>query len=53
VDQWNPKAEPWNPHPAPRNEIKRRTALFQGKMRPDGTFPNIADNAEAFYIIER
>lgn len=53
VDQWNPKATTWNPHPAPRDEIKRRTAQLNGKMRPDGTFPLISDNAEAFYVIER
>lgn len=53
VDQWNPKATPWDPHPARRDEIKRRTVELKGKMRPDGSFPLISDNAEAFYVIER
>jgi hypothetical protein len=53
VDQWNPKATPWNPHPAPRDEIKRRTVPVRGKMLSDGSFPFISDNAEAFYVIER
>ncbi len=53
VDQWNPKPTPLYPHPAPRDDIRRRTAPSRGKMRPDGTFPFISDNAEAFYVIER
>jgi hypothetical protein len=52
IDQWNPHATPWNPHPPARDNIGRRTAQRMGKMRPDGSFPNISDNAEAFYVIE-
>lgn len=52
LDQWNPHATPWNPHPESRPDIKRRTAKLLGKMRPDGSFPNLSDNAEAFYVIE-
>lgn len=52
IDQWNPRATPWNPHPPARDNIGRRTAQRMGKMRPDGSFPNISDNAEAFYVIE-
>jgi hypothetical protein len=52
IDQWNPHPSPGNPHPDPRSNIKRRTAQARGKMRPDGSFPDISDNAEAFYVIE-
>lgn len=52
IDQWNPHATSWNPQPAPRDDIRRRTVQSKGKMRPDGSFPNISDNAEAFYVIE-
>jgi hypothetical protein len=52
IDQWNPHATPWNPHPAPRDDIRRRTVQSKGNMRPDGSFPQISDNAEAFYVIE-
>lgn len=52
IDQWNPHATPSNPHPQPRDNIGRRTALLQGKMRPDGSYPLLSDNAEAFYVIE-
>jgi hypothetical protein len=52
LDQWNPQVTPWNPHPAPRDDIRRRTVQPKGKMRPDGSFPQISDNAEAFYVIE-
>jgi len=52
LDQWNPHPSPGNPHPDPRDNIKRRTAERHGKMRPDGSFPNLSDNAEAFYVIE-
>ena len=52
LDQWNPHPSPGNPHPDPRDNIKRRTAERHGNMRPDGSFPNLSDNAEAFYVIE-
>ena len=52
LDQWNPHPTPGNPHPDPRDNIKRRTVQLRGKMRPDGSFPDISDNAEAFYVIE-
>jgi hypothetical protein len=52
IDQWNPHATPWNPHPQPRDDIGRRTVQPKGKMRPDGSFANLSDNAEAFYVIE-
>jgi hypothetical protein len=48
----NPHPSPGNLHPEPRPNIKRRTAELHGKMRPDGSFPQISDNAEAFYVIE-
>ena len=41
IDQWNPHATPWNPRPQPRDNIGRRTALLMGKMRPDGSFPEL------------
>jgi len=47
VDQWNPQAVP-----ASRPYITRRTVNSRGKMRNDGTFNQLSDNAEAFYIIE-
>jgi len=53
VDQCNPHATPWNPRPAPRDLIKRRTVNRQGRMHSDGSFPLVSDNAEAFYVIER
>jgi hypothetical protein len=46
IDQWNPR-----PGQPPRDTIKRRTVRSQGKMRRDGSFPLLSDNAEAFYII--
>ena len=52
LDQWNPHPTSHNPNPAPRDKIKRRTAEIRGKMRLDGSFPDISDNAEAFYVIE-
>jgi hypothetical protein len=49
LDQWNPS----NPNDQPRPTIKRRSVYRQGKMRADGSFSLISDNAEAFYVIER
>jgi hypothetical protein len=48
LDQWNPP-----PGRADRPLIKRRTVERRGKIREDGTFPFISDNAEAFYVIEK
>lgn len=48
LDQWNPK-----PGEPARPLIKRRSVYRKGKMRSDGSFPLISDNAEAFYVIER
>ena len=48
LDQWNPK-----PKEQPRPTIKRRSVYRQGKMRTDGSFALISNNAEAFYVIER
>jgi hypothetical protein len=48
LDQWNP-----SPNDPPRPLIKRRSVYRKGKMRSDGGFPFISDNAEAFYVIEK
>ena len=48
IDQWNPQPGSYD-----RPLIGRRSAYRRGKMRSDGTFPQISDNAEAFYVIEK
>jgi hypothetical protein len=48
LDQWN--TQPGDPA---RPLIKRRSVYRKGKMRSDGTFPLISDNAEAFYVTEK
>jgi hypothetical protein len=52
VDQWNVHPTAANPHPVDKPLIGRRTVNRQGQFS-DGTFRNMSDNADAFYVIER